>query len=170
MDDAKKAFEELVTLHQKPLLRFVQSRIEDREAAKDIVSETFEVTWRKFATLTSPDMGWLVRVAEGKIRDHRKQRRRQARLESKIAVLDAAPPQPLSALDKLIVTSAVQELPPVQREILILSIRDDLSAAEIAARLGRSTGSVWTELSRARSTLRERLGEHPTGAREGETR
>jgi RNA polymerase sigma-70 factor (ECF subfamily) len=57
------------------------------------------------------------------------------------------------------VLAAMEKLPKQERETLLLSAVDELSAAEIGAILGRSESSVRSLLFRARAHLRQRLQE-----------
>jgi RNA polymerase sigma-70 factor (ECF subfamily) len=66
---------------------------------------------------------------------------------------------------RLAFMAAIQQLPPRQRAILILSDVMDWSAAEVAALLGGSVASVNSVLQRARATMRARYGEDERQAR-----
>lgn len=72
-----------------------------------------------------------------------------------------APEQPLrKLLDEelaLTVRRAVEELPTLQREALVLFEYEDFSLAEIAAITGADTGTVKARLYRARQRLRQTL-------------
>jgi RNA polymerase sigma-70 factor, ECF subfamily len=57
------------------------------------------------------------------------------------------------------VLAEIERLPGKEREALLLSAMDELSTAEIGAVLGKSESSVRSLLFRARTRLRERLGE-----------
>ena len=52
---------------------------------------------------------------------------------------------------------SVAALPPLQREVVLLRVVDDLSVADTAATLGRSEGTVKASLHRALATLRSCL-------------
>jgi len=72
-----------------------------------------------------------------------------------------APEQPLrKLLDEelaLKVRQAVEELPTLQREALVLFEYEDFSLAEIAAITGTDTGTIKARLYRARQRLKETL-------------
>jgi RNA polymerase sigma-70 factor (ECF subfamily) len=65
-----------------------------------------------------------------------------------------------------IVRRAVQELPPLQREALLLFEYEELSLAEVAEVVGADAGTVKARLFRARRSLRRTLAPHlsPCGA------
>ena len=58
------------------------------------------------------------------------------------------------------VQSAVTNLPPLQREALILFEYEDLSLAEVAAVVGTDVGTVKARLHRARERLRQELAQY----------
>ena len=53
---------------------------------------------------------------------------------------------------------AVQKLPVEQRDVLLLVVRDDLTYADVAERLGVPLGTVMSRLARARATLARSAG------------
>ncbi|HWG18021.1 MAG TPA: sigma-70 family RNA polymerase sigma factor, partial [Acidobacteriaceae bacterium] len=57
------------------------------------------------------------------------------------------------------VLSAIERLPTKERQALLLSAMDELSTAELATILGKTESGVRALLFRARSRLRNRLGE-----------
>lgn len=63
----------------------------------------------------------------------------------------------LAAERSALVERAVSELPPLQKEALILFEYEELSLEEIAAIVGTETGAVKARLHRARESLRRRL-------------
>lgn len=62
------------------------------------------------------------------------------------------------AAEHLAVVEAVRALPPRQRAAVVLRYYEDLPEAEIAALLGCSTGTVKSQLAKARASLARRLG------------
>jgi len=67
------------------------------------------------------------------------------------------------------VERAISELPPLQREALVLFEYEDLSLAEIAAVVGVDSGTVKGRLFRAREKLRTRLDRYFRIGREAVT-
>ena len=67
------------------------------------------------------------------------------------------------------VERAIAELPPLQREALVLFEYEDLSLAEIAAVVGADSGTVKGRLFRARERLRTRLDRYFRIGREAVT-
>jgi RNA polymerase sigma-70 factor, ECF subfamily len=67
------------------------------------------------------------------------------------------------------VERAIAELPPLQREALVLFEYEDLSLAEIAAVVGADAGAVKGRLFRAREKLRTRLDRYFRIGREAVT-
>jgi RNA polymerase sigma-70 factor (sigma-E family) len=63
----------------------------------------------------------------------------------------------LGLLERSAVVAALRELPPRQREALVLRYYGDLSEAQIALTMGISRGAVKSHTARAISALREVL-------------
>ena len=60
--------------------------------------------------------------------------------------------------DRPALVAALQTLPVMQRQVVVLRYLVDLSVEEVAAELGISTGTVKSHASRGREQLRSRLG------------
>jgi RNA polymerase sigma-70 factor (sigma-E family) len=67
----------------------------------------------------------------------------------------AQPARTESVEDRVIVRQALERLPARQRAVLVLRYYEDLSEAEIAARLGCAPGTVKSSAARALRTLRD---------------
>ncbi len=81
--------------------------------------------------------------------------------EEDVSVMLNAPEEPLRRLldAELVqkVRDAIEQLPPLQREALVLFEYDDFTLAEIAAVAGADTGTIKARLYRARERLRRTL-------------
>lgn len=97
------------------------------------------------------------------MKKHYGRRNRDAGL---VAVLAAERPPELHDRTAELVAEVLAELSEPEREVLVLTYWDGLSAAEIGTILGISGPAVWQRLTRARRTA-ERLLERimPEGAR-----
>ena len=159
----------------------------DRGLAEDVVQETFLALWNR-AEQFDPAMGslpaWLLTIARNRTIDRLRAigRRPPTVAVSDVALADegdtatlerlvaggsvvggGAPvmgPAALLAETELRTTlaTALAELPDVERAVLVLAYRDELSQSEIAERLGWPIGTVKTRTRRALLRMRNALG------------
>lgn len=95
---------------------------------------------------------WITVVASNRLRDAYRSRAAEQRALAKVGLSDEATDDALSSLD-IDVTRALTALPPKQREAAVLHYLLDQSVETIAEALGVSTGTVKTQLFRARQSL-----------------
>jgi RNA polymerase sigma-70 factor (ECF subfamily) len=159
----------------------------DRQVAEEVVQETFLALWNR-AELFDPNAGslaaWLHTIARNRTVDRLRALGRRPRLlavssirqedEADASALERMAhnglvvggadlgPGPEGALDALEVRVTIREaldgMPEVERTVILLAYRDDLTQAEIAERLGWPLGTVKTRTRRALLRLREALG------------
>ena len=82
-------------------------------------------------------------------------------LETAAAHRDSAPdPEEalIAAADEAALKSAIQALPHIFREVIVMRDIDGMSYREIAAAIGAPQGTVMSRLARARAQLVEKLG------------
>lgn len=143
--------------HHNAVLRFIERRVSDREAAADLTMDCFEIAWRKRDPRDPFGLPWLYRTARNLIANEYRRRDREGALwthiEDHVRTLasEAEPAMIARLLD------AVRALPEREREILWLTYWEELSAAEVAVVIGLSEGAVWTRLNRLRARLRPLL-------------
>ncbi|HKV50670.1 MAG TPA: sigma-70 family RNA polymerase sigma factor [Gemmatimonadaceae bacterium] len=150
----------------------------DADDAEDVVEETFWQVWRQ-ASRYDASRGsvptWLCSIARSRALDLlRSAKRRPERLASltddddhDVAV--ASPNvSPLGAAEqseqRVLVRSALNELPPEQRESIELAYFGGLSQSEIAERTGQPLGTIKTRVRLAMTKLRARLSVLREGA------
>lgn len=158
-----------------PVHALVLHVVGDAAEAEDVVEEVFWQAWRQAARFDPTRGGvsaWLFTIARSRALDRR---RALARSREEVAganetpVAEAVSPAPgpaESAEDaerRALVRSALDELPPEQRETLELAYFGGLSQTEIAERTGSPLGTVKTRMRLAMQKLRGRL----TTLREG---
>jgi len=159
----------------------------DRGLAEDVVQETFLALWNR-AEQYDPTLGslpaWLLTIARNRTIDRLRALGRRpptmpvsdvalfdesdtATLERLVAggaVVGAGQPLmgPAAILDenelRTSLAVALAELPDVERTVLVLAYRDELSQSEIAERLGWPIGTVKTRTRRALFRMRTALG------------
>ncbi len=95
---------------------------------------------------------WITVVASNRLRDTQRSRAAEARALEKVGLADESVGDALTSLD-IDVKRALGELPPKQREVCVLHYLLDQSIETIAEALGVSTGTIKTQLFRARQAL-----------------
>jgi RNA polymerase sigma-70 factor (ECF subfamily) len=99
---------------------------------------------------------WITVVASNRLRDRSRRGAAEARALAKLGQADDAVTDELTLLD-IDVRTALLELPIQQRQVCILHYLMDQSVETIAEGLGVSTGTIKTQLHRARTRLSTRL-------------
>lgn len=148
-------FEQAVDSNFGGLYRYAYWLCRNRWQAEDLVQESLLRAWRVWPALREERAlkSWLFTIVH---REHLRAVARAPRMESDFSVDEPAyDPDPAGALD---MDQALRGLPEDSREALLLQVLGGFSCAEIARVLGASEGGVMTRLTRARQTLRRRLG------------
>lgn len=161
MDDEsrEKAFERLYGHHHREVLAYCARRV-PRADAFDATAEVFLVAWRRLEEIPQPDQAlpWLYGVAHRVLSNQWRSRDRGRRLGLKLRwiggdkVVDPAT-QLVQREEERQVIAAAQQLKPHDREILLLSVWEELKPEQIAAALGISRDAVDQRLHRAKARL-----------------
>jgi len=157
------AFAELYDFYLPRIYGFIYRRVQDRCAAEDLTSVTFQ---RALENVRRPDFrddsfgGWLYRVASNAVIDYVRRDRRYVPLgdlEGRDEPADLALDALAAALDRDQLRTALRSLPARHREVLVLRFYDDLDVAEICAILGCSREALAVRIHRALRALRMTL-------------
>ena len=148
---------DLYYAHRLSLVRLAILLVDDLGSAEDVVQDSFTGLWRRYGdSLTGLDnpLGYLRTAVVNNARSVLR-RRKTARGYTPPHVPDAASAESVAMLSEehREVLDAVQQLPPRQREVLVLRYWSDLSEADIAEALGISRGTVKSTASRGMETL-----------------
>ena len=148
------------------LRRYARGMLGDRAAADDLVQDTLDRAWSRWALWRggSDLRAWLVSIMHNLRVD---QLRRPGVPTHSIDEDDFEVPTRATQADRLEVRdleSALRQLPDEQREVLLLVALEDLSYAEIASALGIPVGTVMSRLARGRERLRLLMDGRPPGA------
>ncbi|MDH6676693.1 RNA polymerase sigma factor (sigma-70 family) [Rhodococcus sp. LBL1] len=129
----------------------------DHHTAQEVVSETFLVAWRRLPEVPERALPWLLVVARNNMSNHRRGDRRRHALTAKMArieqVAGSAPGADVTAADRAEVLAALAALTPGEREALLLTAWEGLSATEAARVVGCSVPAMHARLFRARRRL-----------------
>ena len=161
-------FRRLFEAHAEALRRYAQRIVRSREAAEDLVQEVFLRLWRLWDRVDiGPDTrAYLYVATRSRALNHLKRERHEARDRAGLprGILSdepALPPEAESRLASDEITRAIEHvlrgMPDRQRQVAALRLREQLTTAEIARRLGISPRTVEVHIARATRALREQL-------------
>jgi RNA polymerase sigma-70 factor (ECF subfamily) len=148
-------FDALYAAHFTPLTTQLYAYFGDRQQAQDVVQEAFcraLARWRQVSGYDDP-VAWVRRVAWNLAISQVRRARIALAFERRQVPTTAPPPSP----DRVLLFTALKQLPPRQRQVVVMHHLADLPLAEIAATLGVSVGTVKSWLHRARTALAQSL-------------
>jgi RNA polymerase sigma-70 factor (ECF subfamily) len=156
------SFKTELATHIPFLRRFARALTADSVLADDLVQDCIERALRKHALYDPerPMRAWLYTILRNL---HVSGRRSQLRQGASVGLdqvpsgADAVPPRQEDRLALADVEEAVQRLPLVQREVLLLVVLEEMSYRDVAEVLGVPIGTVMSRLSRARLFLRQQF-------------
>lgn len=157
------AFEELVRRTHADTFALARRLVSDEDDARDVVQETYLRAFRSIKKFRGDAQftTWLYRITANCASTHlgRRRRHRHDALDKEVAVPDLHPDHdPALVADASLLRdrleSAIAELPPRLRAVVVLRDIYDLNHAEIADELGISESAAKVRLHRARRKLR----------------
>lgn len=156
------AFEVLYERYHRPVYAFtfhLLGRGAGAEDAEDITQETFSTAFSKLSDRREQGSfrSWLFTIARNRTFDHLRASKPQPADVSELAIAGAADTE-RDAESKAQITwlvSAMHELPPRQREALVMKELGGLSLGEIATGMETTLSGVKQLLNRARNGLGE---------------
>lgn len=154
-------FESCFREHYADVLAFALRRISDREAAEDVVSETFAVVWRQRDRIPDLALPWLYAIARRVLANQRRSIHRRQKLgERLVHEAGAATPalDPIGAYNlRSTFSDAFAQLRESEREVLRLVAWDGLDPGDAAQVLDCSPMAFRVRLHRARRKLTKLL-------------
>lgn len=154
-------------------LRMLALRLlHDQDDADDVVQDTLKAALERPPHADTPIRPWLARVARNlSLRTIRtKERRRRRDIAAAAPSSELTPDAVLLRAEAFrLLAEAVVSLEAPYREVVVLRYLDELSIAEVAARLGVPLETARTRLRRAIETLRVRLDAAHEGRRDAWT-
>lgn len=160
-----EALGELYDQYADKIYSYIYHRVGNAELAEDLTGQVFmqileaihnDRAWRTSFT------GWLYQIARNLVIDHYRRRGRTMFID----LDEAAPMRSLygdpaqtaeTALDKLRLFSALDELPEEQAQVITLRFLEELSIAETAEVMGKSQGAIKAQQYRAILALKRLL-------------
>lgn len=160
------AFAQIVERYQSAVYAVSYASTRNRALADDVAQETFVAAWRSLRELRDGTRlsAWLCGIARNRARDAlKRQRREHPEGADPVADEPVAASTPFDALgdaqiERLLAT-ALDGVPAVYREPLVLFYVEQQSVADVARLLGLSPATTNKRLSRGRTMLAARIGE-----------
>jgi RNA polymerase sigma-70 factor (ECF subfamily) len=169
------AFAALYDRHELPLWRFLVRLCRDRATAEDLMQETWFAVTRE-AGRFRPDgrfAPWLYTIARHRVIDRHRASRPTESLDATgtgddeplaARLADETSPSPLAATERQdqgqAILTALNRLPPEQREAFVLQAEGDLSVEDIARVTGTTFETAKSRLRYARDKLKALLQDH----------
>lgn len=159
----REAFAALYHAYKQSILHFAWTLLRDADAAQDVCQETFQYVFRKLPDYEEQGkFRFLIfRAARSLCMTELKKRKRlnAGPVEDLPLPVDEAAPEAALALAEMQgqVAEAMQSLPPLHREVLVLRFVRDFSYAEIADLAGVSIGTVKSRIHNGLQKLEKAL-------------
>jgi RNA polymerase sigma-70 factor, ECF subfamily len=157
----KAWFERLWNVNAGKVRAYLQRRVQPSDV-EDLLSEVFVVAWRHRSRKPYSELPWLYGIGRKVISTHYRGAQRRNDLEVK---LDRQPATPADEFARSELRSEIAHafaiLDPDDRELLLLTAWEGLTAKEIAVATGSNAPAVRMRLSRARSRFEQALAAEP---------
>ena len=159
---SRRPFADVARDHLDDLYRYLVFLTADPMLAEDLAAETFEKafrSWKRFDPRRGGERTWLCQLARSRALDHFRSEARRRRCE-KEASEELPVAEPLAEGLSPELDSALRSLSAAEREVVVLRVVLELSAADAAhiLRIGRTACSM--RLARALQKLEERMRSH----------
>jgi RNA polymerase sigma-70 factor (ECF subfamily) len=167
---SSESLEELWRTHAPAVAVFIARRTLDAGVAADLTAETFAQAYTKRQQFRGASreaaVGWLYAIARHQVSHFVRRDRAEARALQRLGIEPpSARPDELRRCEdrgaraelRRRIAAQLQALSPEQQQALRLRVLDELSYAQMAARLGIDERAVRARVSRAIRTLASRL-------------
>jgi RNA polymerase sigma factor (sigma-70 family) len=161
----EQAFERLYRETYSDLVTYCRRRLPaDSDTVDDVVAQVYLTAWRRLDDFLAVDkpIAWLYAVAYRTVSNRHRARRRGAGLQSRLRLV--RPPAGLDPADHVVrgsalgdLNRALDQLDPVDREIVMLAAWEGLTYVEIGQITNLSVAAVRTRLFRARRSLSDHV-------------
>ncbi len=154
------AFERILAVHERMVLRTAQRLLMNAEDAKDAAQEVFLRLHRNLSRFRedSEFVPWLYRITVNICLDSKRRAKRSFSIERTAAATGQAldPEQALrAAQERALVMDALRGLPERERLAIVLRDLEERPTAEVAAILGSSETTVRSQISTGRAKIRK---------------
>lgn len=166
LDGNTTSFGLLVESYQRPVFSLVYRAVNDRSAASDITQDSFVKAYKKLASfdLEKRFFSWIVAIAMNTTKDWLRKNGRYEQVfvndteaVESLAQYGDVQEEMCAVLDAKKVHLAIDELPFLYQQTLILRFREELTIAEISEALGISQSGVKMRISRGLAMIKKKF-------------
>jgi RNA polymerase sigma-70 factor (ECF subfamily) len=153
------AFEPLVARYHPPLFRVAARLLGDREEARDVTQTTFLKAYKSLASCDRQRkfFSWIYRILINECLNILRARRQMQELDERMATPEGEADPIESGETRRRVRKALLQLPPEQRDVIVLRHFAEMRYEQIAAAVGVPEKTVKSRLFSARQRLCELL-------------
>ena len=155
------AFGDLYGVYLDRIYRYVFYQVKDKMTAEDVTEEVFLKAWKAIKSCRGKERtfsSWLYRIAHNNVIDiFRGQQKRWTVDMETVAELNQPAVEIETELDHQEILNSLTDLPPNQRQVIILKFIEGLDNLEIERIIGKSQGAIRVLQTRALAKLREKL-------------
>lgn len=159
-EDARaEAFRRLAADHLDESYRLARAIVGNPVEAEDAVQDAFVKAWRKWDSLRDPSRfdAWFGRILVNTCRSRLRRRPRQPERDLSVELVRTGIDEFRQADDREMLATALARLSPDHRVVIALHFWRDLTAPQIAERLGIREGTVYSRLHYGLQQLRRTL-------------
>lgn len=154
-------YNQCVDAHADGVYRFVLKQIRDKDAAKDIVQDSFEKMWRKIETIDGAKAKtYLFTTAYHTLVDYTRKNSKSARM-NEVDINQHSHTSQYSDL-KEILNQGLEQLPEIQKTVLLLRDYEGYDYLEIGEITQLTESQVKVYIFRARTFLKNYIGKVET--------
>ncbi len=158
-DARSDRFRELFDQHADKVYRFLRNRASSAIDVEGVVADVLTVAWVKIDRIpVGAEAPWLYAVARNRLMNEEGKLKRRARLSHKTRFRMSTAAAEEWAIADLSLREAIGALSATDREVVLLSVWEQLSTRDIAVALGITPGAAAVRLTRAMASLRGLLG------------
>jgi RNA polymerase sigma-70 factor, ECF subfamily len=164
-----EAFADLYACHLGPVYRYFYYRVGGVDDAEDLTEQLFLKVWRAMRSYDSrgvPFSAWVFRIAHNMVVDHRRAWRASEPLDEDLGIVDEAADVDAALMRRVEaeeLVTALQQLSPVERSVVILRFVQEMDHRAVAAIVGKSEVATRSIQSRALAHLARILGPRGEG-------
>ena len=159
------AFAHIYDHFSTKVYRFIYFRVNHKEVAEDILSDTFVKAWQKINQINAPEAlsGWLYQIARNNIIDYYRIKKETISLDDVSDTLEDLG-NPVDALNSSIqqkrILNVLHRLTDEQQQVIKYRFFEDLTSEEIAQIMDKTQGAIRVIQHRAIHQLKELLNKN----------